>query len=237
MFVTTLPLLAAVLQPAHDTIDRVWMPLVRSHHEHGSWVARIDDKLISGDWKITSAAKSYNPLAHQATQETWVHYVDSLGVGYCAVSLENPKTMYCQLARCDQMWKCSATQGPTFIHEKVKPTEPQLAQELRLFQLINKVSLGDHLGVAIPKLKTPTLTIRLPYRIEVTGTRVHWSDKTETGYDRDLMGYEAAIVFGPRASDVAITRATPTGRVTERCSYPAHAATSCSFHQPTCELR
>ena len=218
-------LVIATLQLAHDAIDRAWGPLVRSHHERGIWTARVGDRSISGDWKITSTEKSYNPRVRQATLETWVHYVDSRGTGYCAVSLENPKAMF-----------CSTTQTPANIRETVAPIEPLLAEELQLYRLIHKQSLEEQLGVALPeKLATPALTIRLPYRIEVTGSRVPWSDAATTGYDHMLDGYEAEIVIGPRASDVAIKGATLTGRVAERCSYPA--ATSCSFPLPTCVLR
>jgi hypothetical protein len=192
--------------------------------------------LIGGDWKITSTQTSFNPLAHTAVRETWVHYVDTLGAGYCAVSLENPKTMYCQLTRCDDLWKCRPQRAPSFIHERVAPIEPTLAQELQLFRLIHKRDLGTVLGAAPineRKLKTAALSIEFPYRVIVPDSQRHWSDPKSTGFDRELIEYRAEIELGPKASDVRVG-AREVRHVVERCTYPADHQMRCMPVPPRC---
>lgn len=214
-------------------IDRTWGPLARSHHERGSWTARIGGRTFSGDWKITSVDRSFNPKAHQATQETWVHYVGGSTGDYCAVSLENPGTMYCRPA-CKE---CASSQAPTSIVANVQRVEVFAKKELQLYALIHRVPLATQLGVSLQFPSFVEFSFQLPYRIETKGSRVHWSTPSSGGYDRQLVGYEVEIEIGPRATDIVVKGARETERVAERCTYPAHAATSCMPIPPICEVR
>jgi hypothetical protein len=217
-------------QPTPDAmLDNTWGALARSAHEHGSWRVVHDGQTYKGNWKVTSADLAYNPGAHQAVQQRWIHYVSSQSADYCAVATEDPTIVYCRNAKtCPDRFNCRSVRFSARVMSYVIDRSPTLADEQMLFERIHRRTLAEALGAAVVTSTPDRLTLSLGYRVD--GAAKH----LEHGFDRVVTSYVATIEIASRPRELAITSRRQTDQFVERCTYPASHMSSCTPMPPTC---
>lgn len=212
----------------------IWTSLANSPHEHGSWRVEHAGVTYRGDWKVTSIDPSYNAGAHQAIQQRWVHFASSTSSDYCTIALEDPNTMYCRNTKsCPQPYNCRSAQlSASKMRATLHTAEPTLAIERTLFARIHQHSVEAQLG-ARWESRGDRMRLIVAHRKE--SSKQH--HVTEHAFDRGITALETTFSVGPRSRDVHFTTTREVEQFTERCTYPAHAATSCMMVQPTCVRR
>lgn len=191
----------------HLHLIALWTSLANAPHEHGTWRVEHRGEVFHGDWKVTFPDR--------------VHYVSSVTGDHC---LAKPRTlMSCRNARTELVHV-----DATAPREAMRPAGPSLAVEQLLFARIHRRGVFAALN-AKGTTRDDRLRLTIPHREESAETPLE-----PHGFTRRVTVFETTFSIGPRPRDVAFTLTRETDTFTEKCLYPAHAASSCTPQPPDC---